>query len=475
MEPSVIDTEHFRDAISTVDQRGKRVWVNPKMSKGRFTRYRRVVSSVLLLLLFVGPFLRIHGHPFLLFSLPERKFIIAGFFFGSQDTFLFALLMLAGIISIALFTVIWGRLFCGWVCPQTIFMEHVFRRIEYWIEGDYTRQKALRNGPWNTEKIGKRALKYAIFLLVSFLIANTFLAYIVGTEVLYKYVTHGPAQNVRLFVALCIFTGLFFFVFAWLREQVCIIVCPYGRMQGVLLDRKSMVVAYDHKRGEQRGNPKKNKNNAALGDCIDCGQCVNVCPTGIDIRNGTQLECIGCTACIDACDDIMTRIHKPRGLVRYASAENIEQGKAFRFNGRMGAYSAILLVILSAITVLLATRSPMRVSLLRVPGTTFQTQPDGRISNLYQVKFSSRVFASFSPELRLLYPKGELKIIGSLPVLQGGDVAQTTVLLILEKEQMRGIKQDIRIGIFKEGELLEEVHSTFLGPIRDTTNQNTKP
>jgi len=467
MPTDTIDTERFRDAISTVDKQGRRVWVNPKMPKGRFTRYRTVVSSVLLLLLFVGPFIRVHGHPFMLFNIPERKFIIAGFFFGSQDMFLFALFMLAGIVFIALFTVIFGRLFCGWVCPQTIFMEHVFRRIEYLIEGDYTRQRALRNGPWNTEKIGKRTLKYGVFLLISFLISNTFLAYVVGTEVLYKYVTHGPAQNVALFVSLCAFTGVFFFVFAWMREQVCIIVCPYGRMQGVLLDRKSMVVAYDSKRGERRGNPKKNKGNPNLGDCIDCGQCVNVCPTGIDIRNGTQLECVGCTACIDACDDIMDRIHKPRGLVRYASVDNIEKGERFRFNLRMGAYSAILLLMLGVITVLLATRSPLRVNLLRVPGTTFQTQPDGRVSNIYQVKFSSRIFADFAPELQLLQPQGELKIIGSAPVVEGGGVTQTTLLVILQKEQLHKLKENITIGVFKDGEKLEEVHTTFFAPSKN--------
>lgn len=468
MEP-VVDTEDFRDALSTVDRQGKRVWVNPKKPKGRFTRYRTLVSSLLLLLLFAGPFIRIHGHPFMLFNVPERKFILAGVFFGSQDTFLFALLMLAGIVCIALFTVVFGRLFCGWVCPQTIFMEQVFRRIEYLIEGDYTRQKALRHAPWNTGKITKRALKYAVFLFISFLVSNTFLAYVVGTETVYSYVTHGPGQNPGLFVALCIFTGVFFFVFTWMREQVCIIVCPYGRMQGVLLDRRSVVVAYDFKRGEVRGNPKKNKDNPALGDCIDCGQCVNVCPTGIDIRNGTQLECVGCTACIDACDAIMDRIHKSRGLVRYASQENIEQGRKFRFNLRMGAYISVLLLILTAIGVLSLTRSPIRSSLLRIPGSTYQTLPDGRIGNLYQARFSSRVFTDFSPELRLLNPQGELRIIGSAPVLRGGGVTQSTLLVILDKEQLHGIHEDITVAIYKDGEKLEEIHTTFWGPVDKPT------
>jgi cytochrome c oxidase accessory protein FixG len=465
MQDSSIDTENFRDVISTVDQRGKRVWVNPKMSKGRFTNYRNIVYSVLLVLLFAGPFMRINGHPFMLFNLSERKFIIAGIFFGSQDTFLFALFMLAGIIFIALFTVIYGRLFCGWVCPQTVFMEHVFRRIEFWIEGDYTRQKALRLAPWNSEKIFKKILKNFVFITISFLIANTFLAYIVGTEVLYTYVTHGPDKNIGLFVTLCIFTLVFYFVFAWMREQVCIIICPYGRMQSVLLDRKSMVVAYDFKRGEKRGNPKKNKDNPEIGDCIDCHQCVNVCPTGIDIRNGTQLECIGCTACIDACDGIMDRIGKPRGLVRYASVENIEQKKKFKFNVRIVAYSIVLGIIIIIISILLITRQPVKVEALRVPGTTYQTRPDGKISNLYQVKFSSRMFHDFTPELRLVQPTGELEIIGSAPLVKAGDVTQLTMIVLLDKDQIHGLKEKATIGIFNENEKITEMKITFFGPV----------
>lgn len=471
MNDVIIDSEEFRDAISTVDQRGKRVWVNPKKPKGRFTNYRTALSAVLLLFLFAGPFIRINGHPLMLINIPERKFILMGIFFGSQDTFLLALSMITGVIFIALFTVIFGRLFCGWICPQTIFMEQVFRRIEYWIEGDYTRQKALNKAPWNTEKIWKRSLKHAIFLVISFAISNTFLAYIIGTEKLYSYITHGPFENAGLFVALCIFTGVFYLVFSVLREQVCIIVCPYGRLQGVLLDNKSMVVAYDHVRGEKRGNPKKNKNNEQLGDCIDCGQCVNVCPTGIDIRNGTQLECVGCTACIDACDDIMVKVNKPKGLVRYASMDNIITGKKFSFNARVIAYSSVLVVLVTVLSVLLFTRSPMRVAVLRAPGTTFQTDANGNVSNLYTVKFSSRIFFDFTPEVKLLSPeKGTVKIIGTPPLLKGGDVSQTTVLVTLENDDIKGMKVPITIGVFKDNELIEKVETTFFGPRPEKTN-----
>jgi cytochrome c oxidase accessory protein FixG len=462
-----IDSEIFRDAISTVDKSGRRVWVNPKKPKGPFTRYRSILSAFLLLFLFSGPFIRINGHPLMLINIPERKFILMGIFFGSQDTFLLALFMITGILFITLFTVIYGRLFCGWICPQTIFMEQVFRRIEYWIEGDYTRQKALRKMPWNAEKIGKRLLKHGISILIAFLIANTFLAYIIGSEKLYRYITHGPAENAGVFIALWIFTGVFYFVFAYLREQVCIIVCPYGRLQGVLLDNKSIVVAYDSKRGELRGNPKKNAGNPELGDCIDCGQCVNVCPTGIDIRNGTQLECIGCTACIDACDDIMTKIKKPKGLVRYASIENILSGKKFTFSPRMIGYTAVLLIMMGVVFALLFTRDPMRVAVLRAPGTTFQTDAEGNISNLYNIKFSSRTFHDFSPEVRLLSPKeGKITRIGSAPLLKGGDVAQSTILITLPEAQITGLKVPVRIGVFKEGKLVEATETTFFGPVK---------
>jgi cytochrome c oxidase accessory protein FixG len=465
MDDVIIDSEEFRDAISTVDKRGKRIWVNPKKPKGKFTNYRTALSAVLLLLLFAGPFLRINGHPLMLINIPERKFIIMGVFFGSQDTFLLALSMITGIIFIALFTVIYGRLFCGWVCPQTIFMEQVFRRIEYWIEGDYTRQKALNKAPWNSEKISKRLLKHVIFFLVSFLISNTFLAYIIGTDKLYRYISEGPFANLGVFVALLIFTGIFYFVFSYLREQVCIIVCPYGRMQGVLLDNKSMVVAYDFVRGEKRGNPKKNKNNEPLGDCVDCGQCVNVCPTGIDIRYGTQLECVGCTACIDACDEIMEKIKRPKGLVRYASMENILKGEKFKLNARIIAYSSILVILVSVVTTLLLTRSPMRVAILRAPGSTYQTEADGDISNIYTIKFSSRIFDDFTPEVRLLKPEGKLKVIGSMHELKGGDVGQATVLVTLEKEKIQGIKVPITLGVFKDNKLIEKSEITFFGPI----------
>ena len=463
MESTVIDTEEFRDHISTVDRKGNRLWIYPKKPKGRFTNYRTIFDVFLLILMFSGPFIRVNGHPLMLFNVLERKFFLFGIFFGPQDFHLLVLAMISDIIFIALFTAIFGRLFCGWACPQTVFMEMIFRKIEYWIEGNYTRIKALDRQEWNEEKIKKRVLKHLLFILVSFVISNTFLAYLIGTEEVYQYISEGPLHHSGTFFTLCIFTGVFYGVFSWMREQVCTVICPYGRLQGVLLDPQSMVFAYDFVRGEPRGNPKKEKEKK-LGDCIDCGQCVNVCPTGIDIRNGTQLECVGCTGCIDACDDIMDRINKPRGLVRYASMENITNGKKFSFTLRMAAYSAVLLVLLSVLGYLLATRAPLEATILRSPGTTFQTQNDGRISNLFNIKLANKIYQPMAVDIKLLSHEGEIRVIGHLPVLAGGEVTQATLLLLMNPKDLKGMTTPVKIGVYHGNELLGICESTFFGP-----------
>ncbi len=353
--------DNFRDSIGTISEEGKRAWVYPKKPSGRFYEYRKWVSYGLLLFLFAAPFVKIGGNQFLMFNVLERRFNIFGFPFWPQDFHLFVISMIIGVIFIALFTVAYGRIFCGWVCPQTIFMEMIFRRIEYWIDGDRGAQMRLARQPWNGEKIRKRLLKWAVFFLISFLIANIFLAYLISSDRLLEYITEGPTAHLGTLVPLLIFTVVFYFVFAWFREQVCIIACPYGRMQGVLLDNKSIVVAYDHKRGEGANGRKKfrkNEDREALGhgDCIDCLQCVHVCPTGIDIRNGTQLECVNCTACIDECDIIMEKINKPKGLIRYASEDNIMNKSKFTFSPRLKGYSAVLTILIGVLIGMLFLR-----------------------------------------------------------------------------------------------------------------------
>jgi cytochrome c oxidase accessory protein FixG len=377
--------ESFRDSVSTIDEKGKRVWLFPQKPKGKFYDARKIVSYIFLAILFVLPFIKVNGNPLLLLNVLERKFIIFGLIFWPQDFFLFGLTMLTFVVFIVLFTAIFGRLFCGWVCPQTVFLEMVFRRIEYLIEGDASEQKALARAPWDGDKIFKKASKHIIFYAISFFIANTFLAYMIGVDELYKIITDPIDQHLGGFLTIVLFSGAFYGVFAHFREQVCLVACPYGRLQGVLLDKNSIVVAYDYVRGEPRKHFRKNEERRA-GDCIDCHQCVKVCPTGIDIRNGTQLECVNCTACIDACDHIMDSVGLKRGLIRYASEDNIAKKQKPRFTTSIALYSLLLLGLLTGLGFGLATRSDTETTILRTPGMLFQKQPDGRLSNLYNFK-----------------------------------------------------------------------------------------
>jgi len=368
------DRVYFRDRISTVSGDGKRVWIYPKKTRGRLTNYRKLVSAILLAFLFIAPHIRYKGDPFILLNILERKFILFGIIIWPQDFHIIVLSIIALLVFIILFTVVFGRIFCGWVCPQTIFMEFIFRQIEYWIEGDYSDQKKLNRQDWNFEKIWKKTIKQFVFFFISFIIANTFLAYIIGSDKLKILITDGPASHLASFLAIIIFSGAFYFIFAFFREQVCLIACPYGRLQGVMLDSKSIVVAYDHKRGEPRGkyNPLEDRSVTGKGDCIECLSCVVVCPTNIDIRNGTQLECINCTACIDACDAIMDKTGSPHGLIRYDSEKGITEGIRSIFNPRSIAYSAVLSVLLLVVASLLIFRTDFETTILRQKGTLFQ-------------------------------------------------------------------------------------------------------
>lgn len=464
--------EEFRDSIGTLTEDGKREWVYPKKPSGAFYDYRKWVSYFLLTFLFVSPFIKINGNQFLLFNFLERKFNVFGFPFWPQDFYLFVISLIIGIIFIAFFTVAFGRVFCGWICPQTIFMEMVFRRIEYAIEGDRGKQMRLSRMPWKKEKIIKKGTKWAIFAFISFLIANVFLAYLISSDELFKYVQEGPFKNLGTFIPLLIFTAVFYFVFAWFREQVCIIACPYGRLQGVLLDKKTIVVAYDHKRGEAENGRKKfrkNEDRDALGygDCIDCNQCVHVCPTGIDIRNGTQLECVNCTACIDACDEIMDRVDYPRGLIRFESEENIEEKKPFVFSTRMKAYCAVLTVLVGILIGMLFIRTSVEAKLLRLPGQTYETQKNGNISNVYTYKLINKTTHDIEKvEFKLLSHKdGELKLVkGANFSIPKQGFSEGTLFIEIPSNLIDSELNDVEIGVYSDGELIDKAEANFMGP-----------
>lgn len=497
------DNEAYRDSIATVDDRGKRVWIYPKKPKGRFTNIRNYVSWVLLAFLFGMPFIKVNGDPLLLFNVIDRRFILFGILFTPQDFHLFVLAMLTLIVFIILFTVVFGRLFCGWVCPQTIFMEMVFRKIEYWIEGDAGAQRRLNNSPWTTEKIFKKVGKQTIFFAIAVLVANTFLAYIIGIDALEKIITEPVETHIGGFTAMLAFSAAFYFVFSYLREQVCVTICPYGRLQGVLLDRNSIVIAYDFIRGEPRGKlTKQTKTKAdpideiisintveskhladiteplpragtpveaikkSLGDCIDCKLCVQVCPTGIDIRNGTQLECVNCTACIDACDEVMDKIDRPRGLIRYDSYNGVALGRKRIFTPRVIAYTVLFGAMIALNIFLLGSRSDVEAVVLRAPGTLYQETPDGHISNLYTYQVYNKTTKPMPIAFKLVDSKGAIRLVGEVKPAEPGKMSEGAFFIDFLPADLQGRKNTVRIEVFSNGRKVDKVKTNFVGPIQ---------
>lgn len=461
--PEIVEHESFRDTSSLITKEGKRNFVYPKKPKGKLYNARTIFSIVLLGILFGFPLIKIDGHPFMLFNILERKFIVFGLAFGPHDFYIFGLATISFIVFIFLFTVIFGRVFCGWACPQTVFLEMVFRKIEYWIEGDYIRQKQLSKAPWNGKKIIKKFSKYLIFAIISVLIANTFIAWVVGTDELINIISEPVGMHMPGFIAMMLFSILFYTIFAWFREYACIYVCPYGRLQGVLLDSNSVVIAYDEVRGEPRGKLRKGKDRKH-GDCIDCNECVVICPTGIDIRNGTQLECVNCTACIDACNVVMDKIDKPRGLIKFASSNMIKDRAKFKLTTRVIGYSAILVILLTILTILLLNRQPIDVTILRTPGMMFQEQPGNLISNLYMVKLTNKTFDPVNIDLKLENTNGEIKVIGTEIKLEPNAVSEAKFLVLIPKDKLTKMNTPLEIGVYKNTQQFQVYKTTFLGP-----------
>ncbi len=474
-QPQAPQGESFRDHISTVDEKsGKRIWVYPKKPKGRFYRWRTWLSWLLLGFLFAAPFIKVNGEPLLLFNIIDRKFILFGVQFLPQDFHLFVFAALTAIVFLVLFTVIYGRIFCGWFCPQTIFMEMVFRKIEYLIEGDAKAQRRLAKAPWTAEKIFKKGLKLGIFFLIAVVIANVFLSYIIGADRVFQIASEPISQHWRGFIALILFSFVFFGVFAYMREQVCIAICPYGRLQGVMINEDTVVIAYDFVRGEPRGKLRKGSADSDAekrGDCIDCKLCVQVCPTGIDIRNGTQLECINCTACIDACDGVMDKIGKPRGLIRYDSYNGIVKGEKKIFTPRVIAYSVVLALLVIGNILMLSNRTEVETLLLRTPGQLYQKTEDGYISNLYNYEVINKTDKDMPIEFELTEGQKiegvRFRIVGDVqPVAKAGDVVKGVMFIDIPKDQLKSRKTVLHVKVLSNDKVVDRAKTTFLGPIK---------
>lgn len=457
----------FRDSLATVDSKGRRKWIFAQKPKGKFYNIRSWVSWGFFALFFALPFIKVNGRPLFQFNIPEAKFIIFGKIFWPQDFFIFGVIMITFIVFVVLFTAAFGRLFCGWVCPQTIFMEMLFRKVEYLIEGSAARQKQMKEHPDTKTRIRKIA-KHLAFYILSFIIANFFLAYIIGMDELEKIITEPISQNLVGFISILVFSFIFYGVYAYFREQACTVICPYGRLQGVLLDRNSMIVAYDYKRGEPRTKYRKiREEEISTGDCIDCFQCVKVCPTGIDIRNGTQMECVGCTACIDACDAIMDGVKKPRGLIRYASENGIANGSKLRYTGRMKFYTVLLLLLGGLLTLLLLSRKEVDGTIVRAAGILYQERGTDSISNLYTIKIINKSLKDIPLAMKLENAPGRIiQTQGDYIILRKEDQAKSSFFIVLPNTFLSGRKTRLAIGLYDGDKRITTLHTNFMGPFR---------
>jgi cytochrome c oxidase accessory protein FixG len=437
--------------------------IHPKIIKGKLYQYRTLLSYFFLGLLFAAPFIKFNGEQLVLLDVLQRKFVFFGIIFWPQDFYLFVLAILTFIVFIVLFTVVFGRVFCGWICPQTIFLEMVFRKIEYWIEGEPVKQKKLNERPMDFDKFWRKAVKHGLFFLISFFIANVFLAYIIGSDALIEIITQPIASHLSGFISIWIFTFVFYLVFSRVREIVCTVICPYGRLQGVLLDSQSIIVAYDYNRGEPRGKVQKGLENQK-GDCIDCKLCVQVCPTGIDIRNGTQMECTNCTACIDACDMVMEKTHRPLRLIGFKSEEEIKSRKPFRLSRRVYGYAAVLVVLMSLLSFLMIDRSDVKTTILRASGTLYQMRDDKMVSNLYNAELVNKTSKALEFEIVPDDKSIKLEYIQKEQKLAYGGRVKLTFFVLMPQNEVKKFKSEIKFTLLSGGKVIDKFGTTFIAP-----------
>lgn len=378
---------HKERVLSTLNADGTRRWIRPKLAHGRFLRRRRIVGYALIALFVALPFVKIGGRPAFQIDLVARELSAFGAVFRPSDGVILMLLGLSVVSTVFLVTALFGRVWCGWGCPQTVYLELVFRPIERLLEGTPSQQEKLpRFHP-------RRVAKWGIYLVIAFALANVFLAYFVGVDQLKVWVLDSPLDHLGGFLVVMGVWALMMFDFAYFREQACIVACPYGRLQSVLLDRQSLIVAYDTARGEPRGKAKKKlpvvSEAKPLGDCVDCSACVTVCPTGIDIRNGLQMECVGCAQCIDACDSVMDKLGRKRGLIGYTSQEVLAGHKKKLLRPRTVIYPLLLVLAGSLFAYQIGNKAGAEVWVERVSGPSFFELPDGTVASQARIKIEN--------------------------------------------------------------------------------------
>jgi cytochrome c oxidase accessory protein FixG len=454
------------ERTQTIGERGKRNWIYHDVVRGRFVKARDWVAAGLILFYIATPWLRIGGQPLLQFDLPARRFHIFGATFVATDAYLLALFLLISMLALFLFSALLGRLWCGWACPQTVYLDGVYRRIERWVEGTPRERTKLDAGPRNDSYYQKKVVKHALFLVVTVILSLTFTGYFIGGRASFALLTAPGAHGVAFIIAV-VTTALLYFNFARFREQFCIFLCPYARLQSVLLDQHSLIIGYDPQRGEQRGPIRLRKETTeTFGDCIDCKRCVQVCPTGIDIRDGLQLECISCAACIDACDMVMGKIGKPKGLIRYDSLAGLHGEEHRVIRPRAILYFVILTLLTILLAVKLSGREAIEFAVVRPPGTPYLVQEDRMVRNMFQIHLTNVDAEAHALNLKILGPEGLIYLIPGSPfAVKSGERLKAEAFVMFPDSLIQQATTEINFILFKDDEQIAEKAARFLGPI----------
>lgn len=449
------------DSVTTINPDGSHYFLHPSDARGRFTLWRRVFAVVLLAVYILLPWIQINGHPAVFLDTANRKFHLFGLTFLAQDLWLGFFFITGAGFSLFYITSLFGRLWCGWACPYTIFLEHVFRRIERIIEGDGPKRRQLDKAPWTIGKICRRVLKHALYLLAAAAITHIFLSYFVSLPKLWNWMQGNPQEHWLAFSIILFLTGVLYFCFAWFREQFCIMLCPYGRIQSALTDDNTLVVGYDEKRGEPRGKA----GTEGAGDCVNCIKCVQVCPTGIDIRDGLQLECIGCAACIDACDDVMDRLQRKRGLIRYDSFNGLKGEKTQWMRPRIIVYTVVMLAGALGLLIALHTVKPLSTNLTRMAGLPYFVNATG-VRNNFQIYVTNKQQEPRTITLTLEGAPPGTQLIGPQPNTKLGPLEEQKLVAIVDvpRAAYKG-PQAMKIRIASEpGGVVAELPFQFSGP-----------
>jgi len=465
-DPNILNSPP-EDVLSTLHADGRRRWMYPVPEKGRWWKRRFVVAWALILIFLAFPIVKIGGKPAIFLDLAHREFTFFGLTLYPTDTFLLTLFLLSGFVFILLFTTVAGRVWCGWACPQTVYMEFLYRPIERLIEGKETARRRRDEGPSSFDRTWRKALKLAIFLVISAVLAHTFVAYFVSWDALIHWMTGPPTEHWGYFVMMAMTTGLVLFNFGYFREQMCTIACPYARIQSVLLDQDSLIVSYDKGRGEKRG--KRNKKTAevsGLGDCVDCGACVRTCPTGIDIRDGLQMECITCTQCIDACDAIMIQVGKPVGLIRYTSENALEDKQAKLLRPRSILYVVVLTVVSASFMWALSHRTPVDVNIGRVVGAPFTMLVKEKVMNRVRFRVQNRSGHDATFSVAISEPEhSELKMIGPATfMVKNGHSERVEAFVIVPEDEFHHGRVNASFNISNDKGDSEVAGFTLIGP-----------